>query len=144
MEQKHKIIIDTNLWVSFLLTKRFDFLDELLSNGKIELFFCEELLLELLDVTSRPKLKKFFTAENWALIFEIIDQYGTLAQVVSSVTLCRDVKDNFLLSLAKDVNADYLLTGDKDLLILRTFETTEIITITEFQKIMADSSEQRS
>ena len=32
--------------------------------------------------------------------------------------------------------ANYLLTGDKDLLLLKTFDTTQIVTITEFQTII--------
>ena len=39
-------------------------------------------------------------------------------------------------ALAKDSKANYLLTGDKDLLILKTFDTTQIVTITEFQTII--------
>jgi len=131
--QKCRIIIDTNLWISFLLSKRFGFIDKLLDSGKAELVFCTELLAELIEVTNRPKLKKFFTADDWTLIQEIIDRHAIHVPLVSSVTLCRDEKDNFLLSLAKDAKADYLLTGDKDLLVLKTFGVTQIITITEFQ-----------
>jgi predicted nucleic acid-binding protein len=53
--------------------------------------------------------------------------------VTSSVSLCRDKKDNFLLALAKDACADYLITGDKDLLVIKKFERTQIITITEYR-----------
>ena len=135
MMQKCRIVIDTNLWISFLLTKRFEFIDKLLESGNAELVFCNELLAELVDVADRPKLRRFFSTEDWVLMFEIIEQYAIYVSVVSSVMLCRDAKDNFLLSLAKDAQADYLLTGDKDLLVLKTFETTRIVTITEFQKI---------
>jgi len=135
MKQKLRIIIDTNLWISFLLSKRLNFIDILLSNGKVELVFCNELLTELAEVTSRPKLKKYFTIEDWALIFEIIERHAVLIPVVSSVTLCRDTKDNFLLSLAKDARANFLLTGDKDLLVLGTFGSTQIVTISEFQSL---------
>lgn len=55
-----------------------------------------------------------------------------LLQVESFVTVCRDPKDNFLLALAKDGKADYLLTGDKDLLALIKFGKTKIKTITAF------------
>lgn len=55
-----------------------------------------------------------------------------LIQVESIVTICRDPKDNFLLALAKDGKADYLLTGDKDLLDLIKFGKTKIKTITAF------------
>ena len=135
MKRKCRIIVDTNLWVSFLLSGKFNFLDVLLGSGKVELIFCSELLSELLEVTSRPKLKKFFSVEDWALVFEIIERHAVLVTVVSSVTLCRDPKDNFLLALAKDAKADYLLTGDKDLLVLKTFDKTQIVTITEFQSM---------
>jgi len=135
MMQKCKIIIDTNLWISFLLSKKFNFIDKLLDSGKIELIFCEELFSELFDVASRPKLRRFFTTEDWTLIFEIIERHAVYVSVTSSVTICRDAKDNFLLSLAKDAKADFLLTGDHDLLILKTFDTTQIVTIAEFQTI---------
>ena len=136
MRQKCRIIIDTNLWISFLLSKRFNFIDKLLDSGKVELVFSGESLDELVEVASRPKLKKFFTAEDWTLFFEIISRYAIHVQVVSSVTLCRDAKDNFLLSLAQDAKANYLLTGDKDLLVLKSFDITQIITITEFKTIL--------
>ena len=133
MRQKCRIIIDTNLWISFLLSKRFNFIDKLLDSREVELVFCSELLDELLEVSSRPKLMKFFTIADWTLVFEIIDRHAVYIPVISSVTLCRDAKDNFLLSLAQDAKANYLLTGDKDLLVLKTFDVTQIVTITEFQ-----------
>jgi putative PIN family toxin of toxin-antitoxin system len=134
MTRKCRIIIDTNLWISFLLSKKFDFIDKLLNEGKVQLVFCSELFTELTEVASRPKLKKFFTEKDWEFIFNIIEEYAVFISVVSSVVGCRDEKDNFLLSLAKDSKANYLLTGDKDLLILKTFEMTKIITVAEYQK----------
>lgn len=54
-------------------------------------------------------------------------------QVSSVVDICRDEKDNFLLALAKDSKADYLITGDADLLTIKKFEHTEILTYIEFE-----------
>ena len=136
MRRKCRVIIDTNLWVSFLLSKRFDFIDDLLDSGRVELVFCNELLAELVEVVKRPKLRKFFTPDDWESVCEIIDRYAVYIPVVSSVSCCRDAKDNFLLSLAKDAKANYLLTGDKDLLILKTFDKTQIVTIAEFRMLM--------
>jgi len=135
MRRKCRVIIDTNLWISFLLSKRFRLIDRLLDNGIVELVFCAELLTELVEVASRPKLRKYFTGDDWALVIEIIDRYAIYIPVISSVTLCRDEKDNFLLSLAKDAKADYLLTGDKDLLVLESFGVTKIVTVTDFLTI---------
>ena len=135
MTVKRKIIIDTNLWISFLLSKKLDFIDSLLDNEKVQLIFSKELLEEIIEVSSRSKLKKFFKKEDIKLIFNIIERYAVLVPVTSVVTECRDKKDDFLLSLAKDSNADFLLTGDKDLLILKKIYRTQIITISDFQAI---------
>ena len=53
-------------------------------------------------------------------------------EVTSEINACRDPKDNFLLSLSVDGNATHLLTGDKDLLILKKLGKTKILTITEY------------
>jgi len=73
------------------------------------------------------------------LIFNIIERYADYVIVTSNVNICRDAKDNFLLSLAKDSKADFLITGDKDLLVLKQFEGVQIVTIAEFQ-IISDVS----
>lgn len=52
--------------------------------------------------------------------------------VTSDIILCRDPKDNFLLSLAADGQATHLLTGDKDLLDLQTIGKTVIQPITSY------------
>jgi len=135
MTGKLKIIIDTNLWISFLLSKKIDFIDNLLDCENVRLIFSHELLTELLEVSARPKLKRFFTTNDKKLIFNIIERYADYVIVTSNVDLCRDAKDNFLLSLAKDSNADFLITGDKDLLVLKKFEETRIVTIAEYQMI---------
>lgn len=56
-----------------------------------------------------------------------------MVHVSSVVEICKDAKDNFLLALAKDSQADFLVTGDADLLIIKKFEHTEILTYTEFE-----------
>ena len=54
----------------------------------------------------------------------------------SKVNICRDKKDNFLLSLCVDGNADYLITGDNDLLSINNVEETSILTFKEFLNII--------
>jgi len=131
-----KIIIDTNLWISFLLSKKLNFIDSLLSSDKIQLVFSKQLIAEFIDVSNRPKLKRFFTKKDYELVFDIIDRFSILINTTSEVEECRDNKDNFLLALAKDSNADFLITGDNDLLILNPFENTKIVTIKEFENII--------
>jgi uncharacterized protein len=65
-------------------------------------------------------------------ILETIEEYADLVKVQTKIEVCRDPKDNFLLSLSVDGNADILLTGDKDLLDLIKFGETKIMTISDF------------
>jgi len=48
------------------------------------------------------------------------------------VTVCRDPKDNQFLELCLAASADYLITGDKDLLILKKFHQTQIFSPKQF------------
>lgn len=52
--------------------------------------------------------------------------------LANQLTFARDRKDNILLELAASGDADYLITGDRDLLVLNPFRGTEILTPREF------------
>lgn len=129
-----RIILDTNLWISFLISKKFSQIDKLIESDKIILIFSNELLEEFIDVVSRPKFKKYFSKRDIEKILEYFDQFGELVKVKSDLQICRDKKDNFLLNLSFDSKADYLITGDADLLILDTIEHTKIVTFSKFIK----------
>ncbi|GAA4328704.1 putative toxin-antitoxin system toxin component, PIN family [Mucilaginibacter gynuensis] len=131
-----RIILDTNIWISLLITKDYEKFDPILFSGKVVLIFSEELLSEFVTVAQRPKFRKYFTQTDLEELIEVIDESAEFIKVRSAVTACRDAKDNFLLSLAVDGKADYLISGDNDLLELNPFGQTHIITITEFLSIV--------
>ena len=127
-----RIILDTNLWISFLVSKDFSKLDKILFSRKCRLVFSEELMQEFLQVAGRPKFRKYFSSDDLEAILESIEAYADFVHVTTETTLCRDPKDNFLLSLAIDSKAAYLLTGDADLLNIEKIHDTEILTISNF------------
>ena len=129
-----KLILDTNIWISFLISKNLTAIDDLISNGKIKLIFSTELIEEFLTVAKRPKFKKYFSESNLKDLLELFDNYGKLIKVKIRITECRDPKDNFLLSLAVESKADYLVTGDSDLLILKKIKKTRIISWSDLVK----------
>ncbi len=128
-----RIVIDTNVWIGFLIDKSLSGLKDLLVTQKVILLFSVELIEELQSVTQRTKFQKYFPADKVAELFKLLQVIGQNISVTSEVGICRDSKDNFLLSLAKDGEADYIITGDDDLLILKEFEETKIISYTAFQ-----------
>ncbi len=132
MNEKSRIIIDTNLWISFLINKNNNQLDVIINSKKCTIIFSQELLDEFIEVTSRPKLKKYFETPAIESILETIEEFAEFIKVTSNIEFLNDSKDDFLLSLAYDGNADFLITGDKELLEVKKYNGTEIISMTEF------------
>ena len=91
---------------------------------------------ELNGVIKRPKLQKRLDKKDVDILLEIINKYAEQIELISEVDICRDKKDNYLLALAKDSQADYLITGDTDLLIIEKFEGTKIIKIADYRKLV--------
>ena len=131
-KQKNRVIIDSNIWISFLLTKDYRKLDKILADKELNIILSQDLIDEFIGVTQRNKFKKYFNLDDVESLLLKIKNRGSIIEVTSNISVCRDPKDDFLLSLAKDGNATYLITGDKDLLILKEFGKTTILTVTEY------------
>ncbi len=127
-----RIIVDTNLWISFLISKNFDQFEQLIYNRKVVLLFSRELIEEFIAVVSRPKFKRYFSKDDINELFTIMNKFSEVIKVKHKVDACRDKKDNFLLELARSGNANFLITGDKDLLSMKEFYGTKMITMNEF------------
>ena len=129
---KTRIIVDTNLWISFLIGKKLAGLLDFLSDEKVELVVSQELLNEVLEVASRPKLKKYFSQEHLNLVEDFMTQETLFCRINNVPARCRDSKDDYLLELALVSKANYLITGDKDLLSMGEIGCCQIITVMEF------------
>jgi len=135
-EKKTKFILDTNIWISFLISDRLKYLDNIIFGHTIQLVFSEELIEEFITVSRRAKFVEFFKENDIEKLLELFHTYGVLYKTKSQIKRCRDTKDNFLLSLAVDSAADYLATGDKDLLEIRKVGKTKIISLHELKEIL--------
>jgi len=129
-------VVDTNIWISFLLGRSLDSLINSIKSRQIEIFFSPELYDELFNVITRQKFKPYFTDIKIAEINEIISRNVKNIEPDCIITDCRDPKDNFLLELAVSAQADYLITGDSDLLALDPFHNVRIIKARDFEEIM--------
>ena len=132
-KRSKRVIIDTNLWIRFLISRDYSVIDRLLFEEEIQLIFSDELLGEFIEVAQRPKFRRFFPLEELSELVGMIEEVAEFVDVTTDdITLCRDGKDNFLLCLARDASADYLITEDNDLLVLNPFEKTQIIMMKDF------------
>lgn len=131
-----KVIVDTNIWISFLIGKSLKGLQYYIDSQTVLIVTCNEQIQEMTEVFKKPKIKKYFTSEQIGEFFELLDESSVNVIIKTKTDLCRDLKDNYLLSLAIDSNADFLITGDNDLLILNSVEDTKIIKFIDFEKII--------
>ena len=130
--KRNRLIIDTNLWISYLLGLDLNSLTGSIRHRIVVLLSSKELLFEFIQVAARPKLSRYFKEGELVELIGFLKYFSELIQVTSQVVICRDPKDNFLLALALDGKASHLLTGDHDLLSIHRFGQTSILTIREY------------
>lgn len=127
-----RIVIDTNLWISFLLSPTSHKILSLLHDNDLVILLSEELYQEINTVASREKFRKYISGSNIVLLQTYLLQRGYFVTTHSRVIFPEDPKDGFLFALCKDGEADYLITGDKTILDINEFEQTKIISLTSF------------
>ena len=136
---KLNLILDTNIYFSaFVFDKRIlRLVDYCFETHQIYTSF--EILDEIQNVLFRKKtqtiIKNFDLGVTQKFISKITDE-SLIKKPTKEVFLCRDPKDNKFLELAQEVQANYIITGDLDLLDLKQFESCKIITPVEFIKIL--------
>lgn len=109
-----RIVVDTNDFISALIGKKHrEKLTVILNRPDVELFADKNLLTEISEVAGREKFSKYVTPDETALFLAAIATRLTLISPTTVVTDSPDPDDNYLLSLAIDSRADYLITGDK-------------------------------
>jgi hypothetical protein len=136
--KKLRVVFDTNVLIAFLIGKRLGALKTHLANGLVVIVVSDRLLEELLLVTTRPKLRKYFPNEAVAELITLLDVTAEKVNAPAKHALCRDAKDNFLLDLIEHAKVDYLVTGDQDLLMLHPFGSTQIVTPTFFSSMLLE------
>jgi putative PIN family toxin of toxin-antitoxin system len=85
-----RAIIDTNLWISFLIGKQLKSLKPLLVNQSIQPVFTTQLIDEIKIVTQRPKLQKYFKIGKVQELLKFLEIIGFFVEITSNVTICRD------------------------------------------------------
>lgn len=131
--RKKKLVLDTNWYVSATINRASRCtLFNLLSNPTYTILCCDELIEEYRFVILRDKFKKYIQLSQALRFIELLVPVLSFVKIKSKVLASRDAKDNYLLALSKDGAADYLITGDPDLLVLKQYERTVIITMKKF------------
>jgi len=132
-----RVVIDTNILISatFWAGKPKQLLNAV-RRGEVS-FLTSEILLEELEEVLTAEDKPFKLKKEEA--GRVVDHLRKLAEVVSiesAVSVCRDDKDNCVLECARDGEANYVVTGDSDLLDLEPFEGVKIVKVADFLEVI--------
>jgi putative PIN family toxin of toxin-antitoxin system len=92
-------------------------------DGRLTLVVCPHLLAELLGVLRREKFRAYVTVEEAE---QYVAGVASTAEVHSDprdvAAITRDPKDDYLVALAREADADAIVSGDADLLVLEPLE----------------------
>ena len=128
-----RLILDTNVIVSALAfpsSKPRRAFDAAFERGRV--LASLDTLGELVRTLRRPKLAAYITAAEREAFLAAFGATVELVEVKERLALCRDPRDDRFLELAAAGGADYLVTGDADLLVMGRFRDTAILTPAAF------------
>jgi len=130
----HKVVVDTNVFISGILfggnPKQ---IIEAWLNKKYIFCLSPELKAEIIN---KLQGKFFLPIPVIQTIEEVLDDKTEKYIPKKKIFICKDATDNFLLELALEAQADYLISGDKLVLKLKQYANTKILSAKNFLKLL--------
>jgi len=138
--ERLRLVVDTNVWVSYLLTGSFAKLADVVASQQYLLLYSAEALAELESLKDRRKIAKAVPPILFDAFIHSLRMAGRSVVLTRVDRISRDPKDDHILALAKFGKAHLLVTGDKDLLVLKQHDGTRILSPTQFFREFAAPS----
>jgi uncharacterized protein len=124
------IILDTNVYISaFVFGGKCDIILQFCALRRFIVtsdFIIQEVENKLLTKFKSPVANVNIVLSNLQSTVKIVESTGEKPKV------CRDPDDDNILWLAQSANANFIVTGDKDLLVLESFGTCQIVSVADF------------
>jgi len=130
-----RVIFDSNIWVSFAIGKRLNELRMVLTHSRVEVFVCQKLLLEVRATIQKPKLSKYISQDRQKMLLDLMNACQCV-NIAEQISISRDPNDDYLIDLAATIDADFLITGDNDLLVLKNYRNTNIVSFASFMAVI--------
>lgn len=142
-----RVLLEPNLLISYLLTPKNSVIAQIVEAGILggfDLLLPEELSDELVEkARAKQYLAERITPDEVRELGDILSEVSeTVPKITQSIpAVTRDPKDDYVLAYALVGQADYLVAGDRDLLVLGQVEDTRIVTARDFvEAIKSDPS----
>ena len=128
-----RIVVDTNALISRLLLPRSipgKAVRKAVDAGQI--LISEVTLAELADVLGRLKFAPYVSIQDRQQFIRLLGRVAEMVPITHTIRACRDPNDDKFLELAVNGEAQLIVTGDKDLLVLNPFREIAIITPAQY------------
>lgn len=128
MKARTRIVLDTNALVSRLLIP--DSIPGQAVRKAVEdggILMSESTLFELADVLGREKFDAYVSIQDREEFLRMLGRIVEMVTILHAVRDCRDMKDNQILEVAVNGQAQVIVTGDEDLLVLNPFRGISIM-----------------
>ncbi len=141
MSETLKVVFDTQVFLRSLINPK-SICGRLIfqMQADYQLYTAKQINQEILDVLNRPKIRVKFPQITTARInlIETVLELANHIEIKSEEieALSRDPKDDIFLACAKLATADYLVSEDKDLLVLEKHHSTQIVNVVRFLSIL--------
>ena len=135
-----RVVLDANVFVSAAIRSgpSHRIVQRWLQSGSFEVVMCPALLAEIVEVlTGRERLRRWI---ELGVAERFVDTLRTLVDLVDDpidvAVATRDRDDDYLVALARAHHADFIVTGDRDLLEWAD-QRPSVITPAAFETMLA-------
>lgn len=132
-----RVVLDTNVLISAVLQPKGPpraAIDAVRMAGGV-LLFSDQTFDELRTRLERPKFDRYVSREGRALFLAQLDAVSEWVAITGAKMGCRDPDDDKLLETTLTGEADCLVTGDRDLLVMSPFHEIPILTPADFLSV---------
>ena len=126
-----RIVVDTNVLISGVFFGGFP--RKILRasvEGRVRAYASMEILNEYQEIIREMVLRKQGNID--VSILNPLIRSMEIIEPASQIEICRDPDDDKFINCARDAHAMYIVSGDKDLLVIQQFENISIVTAKEF------------
>jgi putative PIN family toxin of toxin-antitoxin system len=135
MDLLSRVVVDTNILVSQLILPE-SLPAQVLAQVEMRsvLLFSESTMYELADVLSRPKFDRYVSREARKGFIQRLGRIAEFVHIIQTIRECRDPKDDRILEVAWNGQAEIIITGDADLLGMHPWRRVEILSPSDYLK----------
>lgn len=134
----NKYVLDPNIWLSYFISNRTEFVIEIVANRNVVIYRCDELLNELKRILDYQHISKYNL--NKALVIRFIKQLTIDHKLHYPIKnyIPGDKDDDYIVALALQTNSGFITSGDRHILSQKkqlelNYRRLKIITKSEFE-----------